>query len=562
MVAAAKDPVLAARHSELMEAVGERLAPRALPRRTWRQVDRGWAKVEILASGANTLQGETGVLSGAIRDPDRDWWRVGAPAPEGSYVLVRVDDDAVELHSDFACSRSLWYYADEERFIAATSQRAVVALLGSFQANEEALSWMLANGNIGFQNAWDRRIRLLRPNTRLRLSRALWQLEEQAATSEDAVEQDLSEPGQLMAHLGAVLKDMQLSPDRWALSLSGGVDCRAILGALPTGQWTAISWGSRPTDEPGTDLYVARQLASRYGATHRVFPLKLAADVEAMLNDFVEHGEGRTDKLAGYIDGFAVWRQLVESGVDGVIRGDELFGSNYVVSRALSWANMGLATFSDFATTSETRLLARIYPQRRPDELKRRRSETMSAWRNRLREQQEQPTILAALNQIRSQYVEMVNPLLCRSLVLAARGWSDDMTINKRFLRSIVEQLVPDLPFAERPSIISRPQVFVEPAMQELLIDHLRSQQCQGLFPRSIRDRVERELQSSGETGSDMLRTLSIKLRRIVAFREGRVHLKGALPVLDLRNLALRAFIANKAKAMFAADSQLATNVH
>ncbi len=421
------------------------------------------------------------------------------------------------------------------------------------------MPWLLSAGNIGFRNGWDRRIKQLGPNRKLRLDRSSWALGDQTASDEaDPPSDDLSEGPRFMEHLRALLADMDLTPETWALSLSGGVDSRVILGALPERSWTTVSWGSRPTDEPGSDLLVAQQLADRFGTHHRVFPLRLHDEPVEMLDAFVAHSEGRTDKLAGYIDGFAVWRRMVETGIDGMIRGDELFGSNYSATRALSWANMGLATFGDYLPTAETRLLAKRYPQRRPAELKRRPAETMAGWRNRLREQHEQPTTLAALNQIRSPYVEMVNPLLCRSLVRAARRWDDDYTVDKAYLKRIVAGIVPDLAFADHPSIMARARLFDFPQVQQLLIDHLHSQPSRGLLPDAVRDHVVAALGRSNG-GSGRLRTLATKTRRAFAFRELRFRYKGALPVLEPRNLALRAYIVSRTRTLLTEDSRSLT---
>ena len=61
------------------------------------------------------------------------WWQVGAEPPEGSYALARWDADTVELVSDICGSRTIWYALTDEAFLASTSQRALVMLLGGFE---------------------------------------------------------------------------------------------------------------------------------------------------------------------------------------------------------------------------------------------------------------------------------------------------------------------------------------------------------------------------------------------------------------------------------------------
>ena len=551
VVAAARTTEEAENQSKLVDGLADRLDPGPLARRFNAVMDRGWVQVLVMGGCPATLRENASALSGAIRDPEGEWWQVGAPAPEGSYVLARSDEDQVEVLGDFAGSRSIWYYADGERFFASTSQRAIVALLGGFEANDKALPWLLSSGSIGYQNAWDRRLKLLPPNSRLILTRDTWRV--RTDLEQDRFGSQLDDPEELLSELKVILQDMRLDPKLWAISLSGGCDSRALMGCVPPGDWRTISWGTGSADKAGSDLCVAQEVADHYQTRHRAFHLPVMEDPEKLLALFVQHGEGRTDKLAGYVDGFELWKQVIELGIEGIIRGDELFGSNYAPTYALSWANMGLGAFKDFAGTPETRAMARMYPQEHPSALRRVSTESMAAWRNRLRVEYEQPVVLAALNQIRSCFVEMANPLLSGSLVTAAAGWGDRMTINKAFFNRQVAGLIPGLAFARRASIIDRPSLYAQASFKELLIDQLSSRAAQGLLPKKVKQRVIDELQVPSTSSVQRLAT---KVRRAFALRELRFSIKGALPVFELRDLALRVHITLAAKEMFTLDGQ------
>ena len=116
-----------------------------------------------------------GVCLGALFE-DADWATVGAEAPDGTYAILRHDDGAVELLSDTFGSRTVWYVHTEALFLASTSQRALVALLGSFVPRAETATWLLAAGNLGPDCGWDERLRRLPIATRLRLDRRTWTL--------------------------------------------------------------------------------------------------------------------------------------------------------------------------------------------------------------------------------------------------------------------------------------------------------------------------------------------------------------------------------------------------
>ena len=101
------------------------------------------------------------------------WWRAGAEAPGGTYALARWDADSVELVSDICASRTLWYALTEEAFLASTSQRALVMLLGGFELLPEATACFLSSGTLGPEVSWDARMRRVPPDARAVLDRAL-----------------------------------------------------------------------------------------------------------------------------------------------------------------------------------------------------------------------------------------------------------------------------------------------------------------------------------------------------------------------------------------------------
>ena len=90
-----------------------------------------------------------GVCLGAVQDHPATWSRVASPVPDGSYVLLRHSDDALELISDALASRTVWYVHTAELFLASTSQRALVSLLGDFQPDRAAVLWMATSGTLG-----------------------------------------------------------------------------------------------------------------------------------------------------------------------------------------------------------------------------------------------------------------------------------------------------------------------------------------------------------------------------------------------------------------------------
>src|SRR5690606_23659662 len=132
--------------------------------------------------------------------------------------------------------------------------------------------------------------------------------------------------------LGAVedaCRRWSFPPRDWILTLSGGIDSRSLLCLLRERGVETVTWGrSGSRYEPGNDAQVARELAKMLGVRNRFFSIDLRNGApEMVLERFLAAGEGRVARISGYVDGFEVWRTLSEDGYDGVIRGDEAFGS-------------------------------------------------------------------------------------------------------------------------------------------------------------------------------------------------------------------------------------------
>ena len=121
------------------------------------------------------INGQSIVL-GHTDDPSDRWSIAGSEVPDGNFAMFRADKDSVELISDIVGSRTIWYYKDERIFIASTSQRAIVLILGSYQFDDRVVPWMLSTGSLGPSFSWDRRVTCVPVDSLVRLSRSNWTL--------------------------------------------------------------------------------------------------------------------------------------------------------------------------------------------------------------------------------------------------------------------------------------------------------------------------------------------------------------------------------------------------
>jgi len=179
---------------------------------------------------AHLLQRGASLCLGMMLNPRDDWWQPGAALPDGVYALFRAGDDQIELATDILASRHLWYARTGELFIAATSQRAIVALLGNFEFNQVVIPWFLSSGTLGLANGWDRRIHKLRGSARLMFDRRTWEMHTSQTPLEDTPVSlsDEEHIERTRAAIQQVFDHMAFTPSQWVISLSGGVDSRLL----------------------------------------------------------------------------------------------------------------------------------------------------------------------------------------------------------------------------------------------------------------------------------------------------------------------------------------------
>ncbi len=502
----------------------------------------------VETAGASVVLGRLG--AGAP-----DWARPGAAAPDGAYALIRVDCGSAELVADAVASRTLWYRLTRNLFVASTSQRALAAVTGSFEPNRDALSWMLSSGTLGPEAGWDARVRQVPPGGRVKLDRSGWRLTVEAPAIElgpragDAADADAESQcrGRLEDALARVFEALRFDYARWLLPLSGGVDSRGVLLMLRDRRGLrSVTWGVKEAqaDRAG-DVAIAADLAAHFRLSHRFFPIAVSREPrDRLIERFLVAGEGRTDRVSGYLDGFAIWRTLAEQQCDGVIRGDEVMGW----TRVRSEANVRAAcrfTLLDDVLDADSRERFGLSAQTLPPNLVRRPAESLPAWRDRTYQQFAMPALLAALTDLKAAYVEVVNPLLFNGIVDCVRRLPDGLRTDKRLWRRLVERLSPAIPFARRTAVYPLAAFVAEPATLELMLDEFASTPARSALGEDFAARLRCLVDARRSAAVD--RPAALPLRRGLARRlaeAGRRRLGGGRPALAPEILAFRALLA------------------
>ena len=439
------------------------------------------------ASGGGTPGGGA-CVGGLFGDPG-SWWRTGSAAPDGTYALARWDARAVELLSDICASRTLWYALGDDAFLASTSQRALVMLLGGFELEPEATACFLTSGTLGPEVSWDARLRRLPPDARVALDRDAWRITVHEAPFElnEAEGDAAADVARLRDAISGACGGLNLDLGRWVLPLSGGHDSRALLAFLVANGLSprCVTWTTRKSlRNPLSDASIARLLARRYHVEHELLFLDVpGVPLETTIARFVAANEGRNDEIAGYLDGFALWRDLALAGVQGIIRGDESFGP---ISRPMQpeagRRQVGGATPDDYPDAHVLHKLG-LARQTWPPRLHKRAGEGLRDYRLRLSQQGYLPIILAGLSEPKARYVEIVNPHLARRVIGAVRSLSPRSRTQARAFRDIVDGLDRVVPYARASSTLPVADLLDRPDMRELLVRELMSADMERVLP-------------------------------------------------------------------------------
>jgi hypothetical protein len=425
---------------------------------------------------------------------------------------------------------------------------------------------MLSSGTLGPTDGWDARLKRVQAGERVVLDRAHWRVRSTKEAPAFIPDRSLSRAAHL-ERLKAAVADAcdrwSFDAEKWVLTLSGGADSRSLLYLLRDRGIDTVTWGLPESGEQdGSDAQIARQVARALAAPHRFFTIEPhGREPELVLERFLAAGEGRVDRISGYVDGFDVWKTLFDDGYGGVIRGDEAFGWVPVQSAYAVRAATNLATLADYFSPQELATFE-LAEQPLPEDFTRASGETLATWRDRLYQQARIPTFLAALTDLKTAYLEIGNPLLARSVLECVRAMPDELRPDKPLWREIVGAQLPDVALAKRVAIPTVTDFLNDRRVLQLLQDELASEHAAALLAPALRARCCAALQAAARAAgrttrrgdwrhSALAAVIPKPVRAIV--RNWRANQPSINPLV----LAFRAFIAARMHEMLRADAAL-----
>ncbi len=546
-----------------LRRVADRIRPRGLERHAHHLTSGLRERLAIVGpQGAATSVG-TSARVGAFSGTWKEWHLPGSPVPEGSFALIRANPSTVELCSDFPGSRTLWYVRTATHFFASTSQRALIALLGDLQLNRTAAAWFLSSGSLGPVDGWDTRISRLPGNARLTLDRTTWALEVDATPV--AFHPRPARPADLRQELLELLRDtvggFDFSTAHWAFPLSGGYDCRFILGALHDQGMRphSITWGlAASLTQPGNDAYVAKALAAHYQLPHDYLLTEMSQEgPEAVVDAFLRASGGDTDQLFPYLDGLRLWSSLPERGIEGIIRGDEGFGWVPVKSEAYARSSVGMMLLSDFLPPTLAESISGGGQHLPPAFERQGAEESLACYRDRLYHTYRIPIGLAALNEVKAPFVEIASPLISRRILEFVRQMPDALRTEKHLFRQVAKSVSPGIPYATMSADDDRSGYLQSEAYSRWMEEELGSEVAHRLLPEAFRESLRHSLRRQPSSLSPT-RSLRAALKRLIPtgwVRSFRAQMGPVVP--SQRLLALRASLTARTVRMLEADARI-----
>jgi hypothetical protein len=525
----------------------------------------------IMNPAKTLLEKGNSLLLGQIFGKTENWDVPLSEFPDGSYALFRDGKEHCEIVSDAVASRTVWYYKNENIFIASTSQRAITIFLGSFEFDNRIIPWMLSTGSLGPGFSWDKRIKRIPPDSSIILNKVDWSISFKSTPIEFNIAKRSDEEHKklLTEALNTTFQTLDLDYSNWALPLSGGYDSRGILCLLSANtnvqHLRTVTWGLESAIHiKGNDAYVAKELAKKLNVSHRYYHTDLSDEpVERIINRFVLLGEGRIDHLAAYTDGFKIWKTLFEDGITGTIRGDESFGWLRASSAAGARISLGCGLCSDFSNLKDYKKYG-FASQEIPQYINPRQGETLGTWRDRLYQEYRTPTFLAALADLKFPYVEQISPFYSKKVLGVARQLPDHLRTEKILFKKIVRSNGPKIDFATReatglPDDILKRTQFVEFLRNELSSDHAKT-----LLPTEFLESVLKGIRI--ETEEKLVKANSFSIRSFAKKNLPRFLIRGmrkfAPPTVDPNILAFRVFLISKMNEILNEDCLIRKDVN
>jgi hypothetical protein len=548
------------------QIVSDRLTPDNIEPNPVKSIRQSGIAAAVINHVKSVQIKDASICLGTMMKPYDEWYKPLAPIPDGNYALFRGDKQTVEVITDVVASRTIWYYFDENIFIASTSQRAIVIFLRSFSVNHSVIPWMLPSGRLGYGNSWDSRIKILKGDSRLILDRLNWKL----TVNENpvifnpknvSIEQSVSMLKEVYID---TLDRMDFGNYKWILTLSGGHDSRILLLLLQNKEMLShcVTWGiPNAINDTTNDAYIAHELAKYFNIEHKYYEIITKENlIDDSLNRLLVAGEGRRDSINAYMDGLETWRCLFKTSTGALMRGDIGLNSRAIVDPEQGRRLQGITLLSDYKKAEILSCFGFEQQEIHPD-LSIREKESLISYSFRLHHIYNIPYHLAALSDIKLSYVEIANPLLTREIVYTLRTLPVESLYMKNAHKRLVSSLSPDIPFASSSADEPIRDILYNSKIVEYIKTRLMHIDNNTVFSEEFINLICRgmKIRNSNDSAQSYFSSYSIvnSIKRIISTKNKQKWSAYLPRILDLNTLALRSYIIVEMYRLLQEDARI-----
>lgn len=503
------------------------------------------------------------VITGLIGVPENRWWEK-LSVPEDASFLCSVNEDRCILSANSTASRAIWYYYDETRLVISSSQKAIVCWLGSFEFNSQAMSWMLATGNLGPGNSWDSRIQHLKAGETVNLNRHTWEINKNKranSVNSFSIQDHKILIEKLNDTFHSVFKNAVFDLSKSRFTLSGGYDSRAVLYYLINYgvNIKSITWGlSSSLSDPFSDASIASRIAGRLNVENEYFVTDFIDNkFEPLFERFLRFGEGRLDHINSFMDGFRMWENLHASGIRNIIRADEAFGWLPSKTEQDVRISLDMHLMEDNSNMLPLQKF-NIEPQSYPEWFSKNHDESIDVWRDRLYRQFRIPYVLTSLHDLVHPYVEVFNPFLHERIVDFSIGLPDHLRTNKKLYAQFVNKLVSDVPFASKPSIPEPSAILQSAKIVSFILDEMNSQDTRNLLNGNMITWIQKNMSVDDQYINKVKDNWTVWFKNQVPWQVKKMIRKGFIKyTADFNQLAFRTLIIKRMNKMMMEEASI-----
>lgn len=406
----------------------------------------------VFAPGPGTQLQETGALIGPPFKSPSKFFHVGGQTPTGSFGLVRLNDEFVEIPVAPITNYPIWYYHDTDRFAASTSQLLLIGLLGSWQPNQENANWVLRTLLPAPYTSWDRRIKLMTPDAVFRLNRNSWQssISTKPFTLTPKQQTKVQAKAELAERLAVVFQEVDWGKANWLVPLSGGVDSRTSLmlaHRYAKQNLKALTYGyAHYSGNKYGNQAVAKRVSNAANIPQDfVIEQPNFGDPEGRIRRFVRASDGRGFTALEHLEGPDFLKRNSILG-DCWLRSDEVYGWAKMVDKA------DVETICHFDLLRKSALPEEIQPLLGgigiPQQLQQNRGESLEDWRDRLYHTFRIPTHITFYVDLECNFFDVFNPHLHSPVVDWTRTQLASFRTDKSLFKDFAWDLGPKVPYA------------------------------------------------------------------------------------------------------------------